>query len=829
MYLVNQSRIALPMEALYSPDMLRLQMVEQPATDGQEAPLPLSPDGTLVAGQLYPSSADASVSYYLPTYQVRVLKSGLYQATLKWTPDASDPSIGLLTIDLEAQVPGASGVQLQEIPHDAVARLRYRLPDNAAAQNDTPDSSDPANLPPFVMELGPLVPLGPSVPNVRRCQLPVPTKQIFDRIYEIMTDRAFGGMLEIRYFAVVGRRTWRQIVVDDGPSPIETPPLRGRVGAWGMATRSPFRVARTPVVLKNPRLSAGVLSEDSAPASAPAELFRLIPAQLEAGAAHGMTLGDDAMAMRVNLSQLTMLPAVPARPVAQPIVAAPIASPIVSVLLPVLKPGAIDASVLQPDTQVAVRPLAESLASSDLMLSDGNLIRRAIPIGAYVGRNREPVLLRVPVEARQNMPFFFRVDVNGYMFDVPADFTPTISSRLEQKPFSTIYNNAVMSAMFYHDLGLGTYYYQPTEFRLARTARAPDQTFYHPYLAAALQNVVTQDDSGTTKTTCQVNLSYQALPYIDPILLALAAAAFGQSANKPLDFAPLQPVGAPKLTLHLPTATAGVTLDLPRPDVSINFDAGAGFADVLTRSLDDFEPILSALTTNVPIGGTVEIQLLNNIKINVPLRLSLKDTAGALFDSTFNGKVGDKPDQYGVTLLNRVESPVHIERLDPVLLGPGQLASPQNGAGATVDVGQSQQIIYATPAGASVTRIDPILIGSVTLDGDRIRALWAMLLANEGYSSTNFTVNVEFDTAFPWAQQDGAALVGLRVEFDCSVKVSLKPDAPKQPATLQQGYLPMILGDWQGYRYRVINELAGGDGAQSDWQYNAGDLKVQPA
>jgi hypothetical protein len=93
-----------------------------------DSPLPLSPDGTLVAGALYPSSVDPTVHYYLPHYQIHV-SNGQYTTRLKYRGPNDDPDgpLGWLTIDLDALAPAANGFQLREIDHSAVVRIAYQM------------------------------------------------------------------------------------------------------------------------------------------------------------------------------------------------------------------------------------------------------------------------------------------------------------------------------------------------------------------------------------------------------------------------------------------------------------------------------------------------------------------------------------------------------------------------------------------------------------------------------------------------------------------------------------------------------------------------------
>ena len=95
-----------------------------------EPPLPVSPDGMLNPGVLYASSTDPNVRFYLPGYALNVVE-GRYTTSLKWRGPNDDPNgpLAFLTIEVIGSAPQApAGTVLQEIPHQAVARIGYRMP-----------------------------------------------------------------------------------------------------------------------------------------------------------------------------------------------------------------------------------------------------------------------------------------------------------------------------------------------------------------------------------------------------------------------------------------------------------------------------------------------------------------------------------------------------------------------------------------------------------------------------------------------------------------------------------------------------------------------------
>jgi len=817
LYMVNQRLSGVPISAMYT-DRSRLLVRKigpfEPPSSDQNQPaiaMPVSPDGKLVAGQLYESSVDPAARYYLPIYKVNLV-DGRYQASLKWSSAAAPGApVAQLTIELAAQAPDAAGFTLLPIEHDAIVRLGYHLPVEGAAP--PPISDVDTSRPALWYELGALQQVAPGV---RRCQLDIFSKPDFDRLYQIMTNDKFGGLLEIHCFATVGHRTWRQVVIDF------LPPHGGLKGGFG---------------------TLGVSEPEEQAAEAPAaqeQVYRLIPTEL-IEAASPATLGEAGAVLPgqiglVALKQQPIFSTTPMRlPIGQiatpPIFADPTPAP-VKVAAPLQSPIADTKVVfkqLDPDViQLRARQLPDLIDKSDLFVKLGENTQPAIPVGALVNKQGEPVLLRVPVESVQELsPFCFPIETNGYMFDVPGDFNPAPSRALIPIPFTS---NDGRSAMFFYDTGLELFYCQPTEFRLSRTAHPSDQAAYQPYLIITMVNVMTSaGDQGASTTSCQVNLTYRALPYFDPELRELARSHPDLTGWNPMPrFAALDPVKT-SLTLQLPQPAATTFELIERPDVVISFQDG--LADNITVSDQQFLPITAAFVAGAGLEGTVNAQVLDR-NISVKLRLSLNDTAGPLFVSTYNGCVDEAQGIHRITLTNCVESAVQIARLESVVVAPNVFASPQAVPGGLIAPGQSVVVDYrVTPKEAQVLRIDPIAIGNVVLNNQARAKLWRQLLEEQGYTSDTFQVNVAIDPSYFGTPPAGMQpLTGVQIDFRGADSITLTPVAPTATANLRQGYLAMILGEPRSYKYRVINQHADGSEEHTDWQSDEVDmLTVTPA
>ena len=83
-FIVNESLQALPLDRRVFTDLrLRDQWAKRVPSVPDDQELPVSGNGTLEAGTLYPSSTDPSVRYYLPGYALATAR-GNYLTSLKW-------------------------------------------------------------------------------------------------------------------------------------------------------------------------------------------------------------------------------------------------------------------------------------------------------------------------------------------------------------------------------------------------------------------------------------------------------------------------------------------------------------------------------------------------------------------------------------------------------------------------------------------------------------------------------------------------------------------------------------------------------------------------
>jgi hypothetical protein len=307
--------------------------------------------------------------------------AGRYATSLKWL-ETTQPggAIARLTIGLSRTLPVApAGGSIEEIAHEISARLVYAVPVESAAG----DAS----------ESWLSIPLG-AVNRVdeqaSQLVLDVNTKAEFDRLWSAMTNPAAKGRLELRCFATIGRRTWRQVIPDrvgllDQMSLlndrgvllthiVKPPPL-----IQVEPQRPPWR--RPPVRELRPDFRRSVLTEPASPL-----VINAAPMRMRA-----VRTLDTAMMMRDVATPLSVLADSPAVE-----------------LTPVASRRALH-DVFRPE-------MAEAVQVSDLLVDR----KRVLPIRAIIDKRGRPALIRINAEAVQSVPFGFDVGLNAYMFDVPG-------------------------------------------------------------------------------------------------------------------------------------------------------------------------------------------------------------------------------------------------------------------------------------------------------------------------------------------------------------------------------------------------------------------------
>lgn len=851
-----------------------------------EGAVPLVPAGTLQAGVAYPSSADAQ-PFYLPRYALR-RQDGAVATRLSRHSASDDPSVpvGSLTIELERLAPAASIAAASAMPHEISGlRIGYRLPLEAEAAEAPPQGADalvgrwwnldpdadgvvalaitapdverlslqcktsePANegarsqaegfyrdgeamvmfhLPDRFITLHlrvegsllravqvtdvldgntpgdamvshafargtgpeevPLIWLGLEPPVTAdqatwRSVTPIADDETYLRLFRLMTDAEHMARLEVTCAATVGQRAWRQVFI--GRNAEERMLQQHGKQIFLMRKQEAQQIRRTVVEAMAVRSAASL---------GPQEVFTLARAPADPPIAATVR----PMRLRAGESAILARPLVADRP-QRVAMLRPVAEGEPVILGRPRLDRIADADVVRPQMlDVMEDELAGARPPSRIVIDDGGI----------------PVLTRRREEAVQTVaPFWFDRAVHPAMFDVPTtDAGPLVLLRHEVRAGDR-------SATFYQDgLEPRQIYFEPEEFRLARSEAGP----YAPTLLFHMAEEVDPDAQDADGIAFSVTLTYRARPFLHPALLRAARERFGADAA----IAPVAPAVS-KLSIGLHGDPAGAIV---REGAAIDF--ADGISDALTFSEAEYRQLTTALQTVSGVGleGEVEAMLLDGRTARIPIRISLRETAGSVFDWAVS------PGQDGrctLSLRNRIESPVRIDELPAVALGAAASASPEEVPPAEpIAPRATVSVAYRlTPPGTSLAGFDPAPVTSVEPD---FMAILAQTTVVQGYAKDSFDVTVSIDPLFFGAAPVGTPpLTGVRVEFRTREEpVLLTPAQPSVTVTLPMPLLLFVTNsaDAQHYSYAVTNLHADGPGAATAFTAGSGNLEVVPA
>lgn len=764
-------------------DRFRLKhLVADDQSTGERKPeLPLIQGGELAPGVLYDSPNDTRQKYYLPDYTLRIVDTQ-YTTRLNFRNTDDDPHgpIAYLTIEFVAADPVDRRFKLSEIEHTAVVRLGYKMAvsDDESSEQHTqpqPDAEEDGKRPTLWINLGALEKVSQTV---RRCQLPIHSKEEYDRLFQIMSSPGHNARLEIQCRAAMGYRTWRQI----------------------FARNVKQFIRKKPVSLVHINPSALRLA-------APAANLRRDRA--EATARRGP------VPSRLHTKPLFLDPdgATSLTPIKKPAaIAAPALKPAIKQMNDQLTP-AVKKDLVRVATEIEIDTPRINL---EKQLAPAASQHIKLPTWALVDKTGEPVITRREVVGVQTIaPFWFNTDTHAYMFDIPE--TPTTRHILLRHDMLidgssvTFYQDSIMREQMY---------YEPQAFRLSRTSAEP----YAPDLLFAFSDVSEEGEEDAVSIDYRVRLAYRVLPDIDQRFLNQARLHFDQGAI----FTALTPSDA-ALVLRLPDTSEETWIPVNRTEATISFDDG--IVDEVELTSSQFQKVFSAFQSPATIGleGTVQATLQDGSATDIPVQVSLQDNTGPLFDSQVAATAS--PGQYQVTLTNRIESPVQIHQVAPLVLAGDAIAHPAGlSLPATVAPNASVTLIYnVSPPDTPVAHLAPVLDTTIAVDYER---LWSLITVNQGFVSRTFDVRVSIQPTFFSTTPAGAEpLTSVVVDFDSLVTVELTPEEPAITVPLRMPLLPVLLNQLdaaQSYQYRVTNQHGTRPGATSAWIAGSGDLQIVP-
>jgi hypothetical protein len=416
--------------------------------------------------------------------------------------------------------------------------------------------------------------------------------------------------------------------------------------------------------------------------------------------------------------------------------------------------------------------------------------------------------MRMTAESTQSVPFCFPVATDGYMFDLPDGTTPGghhVLIRME-----VVSADGRSTGVFYQDSGYANrYLFQPHEFRLPRADAPP----YLPDLRLAPIDLVTGDGSGSAAVQYNVRVTYRAMPYLYHGVLEAIRRRIGPTAS----LTALIPESS-RLSLRLPTdETGGGLASVPRDDAEVLFDHG--IVDQIEVSAAECKRML-AFFKATGLDGSVDATLLGATTAIVPVRLSLQEVVGTVFDTTHAGP--DDRGRYHVRIRNRIESAVHVNKLHRVQPAPGLVAYPQSDPGDRIAPGDKVELLYEVrredspdPVKPSeVPEFEPAVEVSIEID---LEVLLPRLLVSDGYASLTFPVPVQVDPAyFTGAPPEGMKpLSGVRVEFNPRASVVLTAATPKATALLRMPLVAFLTNDPTAKRYTYVVTNLHGSGEQT--------------
>lgn len=449
-----------------------------------------------------------------------------------------------------------------------------------------------------------------------------------------------------------------------------------------------------------------------------------------------------------------------------------------------------------------IQTIGQALQNSDLKLTVDGRQAQAIPTNAAVNVLGKPALLRVPTETKQVLTFFFSPEDHDYMFDRRADGSPPTASVLVKQ--SVIGREGGIIGTVWQDLGFADqFYYEPEEFRLGRRSQSTDEGPYQPDLVIALYEAVLRTgNESSANISYRAELAYQAQPYINPKVLEQARAQLAKPGTQP-KFTALNPVTS-RLTLQLALDQDSEKFQpLERPDVDVSFDQG--ITDEVPLSSIQLERIIAAFQspTGVGLSGHVEAKLLDGNLAKIPVNLSLLETASPLFDSTFHGPVVGERGLYELSLRNRIESPVYIDGIDAIALSDQATAYPQTPPGIQVKPGEVITLQYRVePADTAVQQLGPTLTTRIQPQASDPE-FWRHFMVNEGYTDETFEVTVSVLPVYFESTPPGMQpLTGIHVAFDSGAEIILTPEALSQQVELRMPLLPRLTNDIKAKQYR---------------------------
>lgn len=427
------------------------------------------------------------------------------------------------------------------------------------------------------------------------------------------------------------------------------------------------------------------------------------------------------------------------------------------------------------------------------------------------------------------IPLFFPADLHSYIFGEIAaisDRPGLIRHQVRQGgKFHSYYQETSRPYLFY---------YLPDAFKLARL---PEPS-YMPYMSVRFDS-----DDGSLDAS-RATLDYAAVPVIDIDRIEAAAQELKAHVTGTL---PVGVEGPEFQPLLADTDRLSFRLSLPGTAGPFQIRNGAlvnlkeGIVDSITLSLQELQAVFETLMGSggaAPfMTGEVEVRLDDKgsqIAEKVPFTARMDDLAGEVVE--YNYSQDPQSGEVQVSLRNRIESPIRIDRLGVELYRDGRKAACEL-RGLTFPVerlASGEELSFTvvpieaqTGEGRAEILVDS---GGIKVMPDR-EAIWNAILdpftSQYRQEITVKTLPAIFNLPQdkPEEERLSEIIVELRRGEDSSVTVSLQPDHLETKVTLPFPIADILLRRENSgeYQYQVTAIRLSGE-MRKEWKSKAGDL-----
>ena len=282
-------------------------------------------------------------------------------------------------------------------------------------------------------------------------------------------------------------------------------------------------------------------------------------------------------------------------------------------------------------------------------------IRRSLELAIPFGSNPQQPYARRTVAIDSTLPFTFNKDLNANIFAGLRGATGTAPTWTK---LSVNWNGRAYP-YFQASNQPSQLYFLPDAFKVGRQSDAG----HRPALAVTAK--------GTSAAGMQMTLSYLATPVWDPQRIAEATKALqGTLALPQLPTLALLEATDAKLWLNIPASDPAAGQSLVAQDNAL-IDVSAGVQGAITLGLAQFRDVYDAIfdQTSALLTGEVRVKV-GADNSAVPFVARIADMTSDVFE--IDTVIDTANNKMAVVLRNAIESPIHVEALNGVILRGGK-------------------------------------------------------------------------------------------------------------------------------------------------------------